>query len=119
MLSRQPGNTGIGGDVFALFWDEKAKRVRALNGSGRAPKGLTLERVRASGIKGSNIPVRHIHSSTVPGSAAAWCDMAEHFGNGKLSLAELLEPAITIAEEGFPVSEISSGLVRRDHQQPI
>ena len=87
----QPCNCGIGGDVFALFYDAKSKTVKAINGSGRSPKELTLEKVRAKGIKGKRIPNEDINGVTVPGAVAAWVDMLEQWGSGSPSRQEILK----------------------------
>ncbi|KAI0931898.1 hypothetical protein AcW2_000673 [Taiwanofungus camphoratus] len=102
----EPSCCGIGGDAFCLFYDSKTKTVKALNGSGRSPAKLTIDHVRQRGVTGNQIPVTNLNSVTVPGAAAAWVDTVEKFGSGKLSVAEVLEPAIRLAEEGVPVSEI-------------
>ncbi|KAM5530697.1 hypothetical protein V8D89_015621 [Ganoderma adspersum] len=104
----EPSCCGIGGDAFCLFFDAKTKTVKAFNGSGRSPTNLTIDHVRSQGITGNNIPATNLNSVTVPGCAAAWVDTVEQLGSGKLSLAEVLEPAIRLAEEGFPVTEINS-----------
>jgi gamma-glutamyltranspeptidase/glutathione hydrolase len=101
----EPTSTGLGGDMFALFFDAKTKKVTALNGSGRAPAALTLERVHADGFKDELDPF-HPHTITVPGAAAGWCDLVEK--HGKLSLGDILAPAIRLAEEGFPVAPITA-----------
>ncbi|CAM9743237.1 unnamed protein product, partial [Phaeothamnion confervicola] len=63
----------------------------------------------AAAIAGfDKLPQFHAHTVTVPGAAAAWCDAVERFGSGRLSLAELIEPAAVLAEEGFPVGVIAS-----------
>lgn len=87
-------------DAFCLFYDAKAKIVKALNGSGHSPKKLNIEHMRARGVTGSSIPVTDLNSVTVPGAAAAWVDAVENFGSGKLSVAEIFAPAIRLAEEG-------------------
>lgn len=87
-------------DAFCLFYDAKTKTVKAFNGSGRSPEKLTIDYVHKQGITGNMIPSSNLNSVTVPGCAAAWVDTVEKLGSGKLSLAEVLEPAIRLAEEG-------------------
>ncbi|RPD64873.1 gamma-glutamyltranspeptidase [Lentinus tigrinus ALCF2SS1-6] len=104
----EPSCCGIGGDAFCLFYDAKAKTVKALNGSGRSPAKLTIDHARSQGVTGNSIPGTNLNSVTVPGCAAAWVDTVEQLGSGKLSVADVLEPAIRLAEGGFPVTEINS-----------
>ena len=96
--------------MFCLFYEAKTKKVHALNGSGRAGKNCSLETIRKSlGLKsGENgaIPTSSVHSVTVPGAPAGWVDTVERFGSGKLSMEEILTPAIELGEQGFPVSEL-------------
>ena len=112
----EPSSTGIGGDMFCLFYNAKTKKVHALNGSGRSPGNVSLEGLRKDlGLKpGENgkIPMTSVHSVTVPGAAAGWVDTVDKFGSGKLSLEDILTPAIELGEEGFPVSELSAYFVR-------
>lgn len=96
----EPGSCGIGGDGFCLFFDAKTKHVSALNGSGRAPAALTLDKCRELGIKGREIPMLDINAATVPGCAALWCDTLERLGSGKVSMTDVLDPAIRMAEAG-------------------
>ncbi|KIO24516.1 hypothetical protein M407DRAFT_244431 [Tulasnella calospora MUT 4182] len=112
----EPSCCGIGGDAFCLFYDAKSKNIRALNGSGRAPQALTIDHVRAQGIQAKSIPLTNLNSVTVPGAAAAWSDTVEKLGSGKVSLKEVLEPAIRLAEEGVPVSEINSHAWQRSEE---
>jgi gamma-glutamyltranspeptidase / glutathione hydrolase len=100
--------TGIGGDMFLLYYNAETKIVSALNGSGRAPASLSIAGLREKGIKGNNIPMNNINSVTVPGAAAGWIQTLETFGNKKLSVEEILTPAIKLAEDGYPVSELAS-----------
>ena len=100
----EPTSTGIGGDMFALYFDAQTQQVTALNGSGRASSALTLERLKKEGL--STLPPFHAHTVTVPGACAGWCDLiAKH---GSLSLTEILAPAIRLADEGFPVAPITA-----------
>lgn len=108
----EPGSTGIGGDMFCLFYNSETKKVHALNGSGRYPGNVSLEKIRkdlglAPGQPG-NMPMLNALATTTPGAAAGWVDTIEKFGSGKLSLEQILQPAIELGEEGFPVSELSS-----------
>ncbi|KAL2866640.1 gamma-glutamyltransferase family protein [Aspergillus lucknowensis] len=108
----EPSSTGIGGDMFCLYYDAKMKKIHSLNGSGRYPANVTLEKIRADLNAGPNetggIPMHSVLAVTVPGAAAGWVDTVEKFGSGKLSLQQILNPAIELAEEGFPVSELSA-----------
>lgn len=107
----EPSSTGIGGDVFCLFFDAQTRKVHALNGSGRSAKNTTLEQVKKELDGDSKIPPLSPLSVTVPGAAAGWVDTVEKFGGGKLTLEQILMPAIELAEQGFPVSEISADFV--------
>ncbi|TAQ86678.1 hypothetical protein B7494_g4998 [Chlorociboria aeruginascens] len=108
----EPTSTGIGGDMFCLFYNAKTRKIEAMNGSGRASMKSTLENIRKDfGLKDGEtgrIDLKHIHSVTVPGAAAGWVDTVERFGSGKVSLEQVLAPAIDLAERGFPVSELAS-----------
>src|SRR5574341_769546 len=80
----EPTSTGIGGDMFALYFDSKTQTVTALNGSGRAPAALTIERIRQDGLS-SNLKSEisdpfHGHTVTVPGACAGWCDLLARHG---------------------------------------
>ncbi len=100
----EPTSTGLGGDMFALFFEAQSKQVTALNGSGRAPAALTLERLKKEGF--TELPQFHAYTVTVPGACAGWCDLIER--HGTLSLGAILSPAIALAEEGFPVAPLTS-----------
>jgi gamma-glutamyltranspeptidase/glutathione hydrolase len=101
----EPTSTGIGGDCFALYFNAADRRVSALNGSGRAPAQLTLDRLEREGIQGE-LPPFHPYTITVPGACAGWCDLVERFG--RLDISQVLAPAIRLAEEGFPVAPITA-----------
>lgn len=98
----EPESAGLGGDVFVIAWLAKEKRLIALNGSGRAPSGATLEHI-ASHAKDGRIPMHGIDSATVPGAVDAWDALLKRAGT--LTFKEVLEPAATLAQEGFGVSE--------------
>lgn len=101
--------------MFLLYYNASTKKTHAMNGSGRSPLKYTLDQLRSDcgvkeGEKGS-IPFTKVQAVTVPGGAAGLCDTVEKFGSGKVSLEQVLMPAIELGEEGFPVSELSSYLV--------
>ncbi len=100
----EPTSTGIGGDCSALFYDTRTGGITALNGSGCAPSALTLERLQKEGF--AELPPFHPYTITVPGACAGWCDLIER--HGTLTIADVLTPAIRLAEEGFPVAPITS-----------
>ncbi|RJE27247.1 gamma-glutamyltranspeptidase [Aspergillus sclerotialis] len=108
----EPASTGIGGDMFCLYYDAKTKKIHSMNGSGRYPANGTLDKVRkdlniAPNAAGT-IPMASALAATVPGAAGGWVDTVEKFGSGKVTLEQILLPAIELGEEGFPVSEFSS-----------
>ncbi|MCD6289747.1 MAG: gamma-glutamyltransferase family protein [Anaerolineae bacterium] len=98
----EPISTGIGGDCFALYYDAKTKTVTALNGSGRAPAAASIEELRRLGYM--KMPTFTGHAVTIPGTVAGWADLLER--HGRMTLADVLQPAIWTAEHGYPVTEI-------------
>jgi gamma-glutamyltranspeptidase/glutathione hydrolase len=100
----EPAMNGIGGDLFVLYWDAKAKKLHGLNASGWAPTGLTPALLAAKGV--SSMPRDGAFSVTVPGAVAGWQALRDKFGTKPL--AELLAPAIHYASEGFPIGEITA-----------
>ena len=98
----EPMSCGIGGDVFAIYWDHKTKKLYGLNGSGRSPYNLNRDVFAAQGL--DRIPSTGPLSWSVPGCVQGWEDIRGRFGT--LPLAELLEPSIRLADEGFPVTEV-------------
>src|SRR3712207_4678697 len=92
----EPTSNGIGSDAFAIVWD--GKKLHGLNASGRSPAAWNLDR-----FKGRHaMPARGWDSVTVPGAVKAWLDLSEKFG--KLPFADLFEPAIKYAADGYMVS---------------
>lgn len=102
--------------MFCLFYNAKTKKVSALNGSGRAPGNISLDGMRKDlnmkPDQTTGIPKDSVHAVTTPGAAAGWVDTVQRFGSGKVSLEQILMPAIELGEEGFAVSEMSSSMVR-------
>jgi gamma-glutamyltranspeptidase / glutathione hydrolase len=109
----EPTSTGLGGDAFALYYNVASKNVSAINGSGRAPRSLTLVRLAKEGYK-DKLPPYHPYNVTVPGACAMWCDLSARLG--RLPLTQILAPAIRLAEEGFPVSPITAWHWQRSAQ---
>lgn len=101
----EPMMNGIGGDLFAIYWDAKAGKLYGLNASGWAPKGLTIEHLWARDV--TAMPQLGIDSVTVPGAVAGWDQLHSRFG--KLAWKELLQPAIFYAQDGYPVPELIHG----------
>ena len=96
----EPAMTGIGGDCFALFTPPGDDRVLALNGSGRAPQGISAQALREAGH--SQIIPTTPEAVTIPGAVDAFCRLSDDWG--KLGLDRLLAPSIHYAEEGIPVA---------------
>ena len=124
----EPCSTGIGGDMFALFYEAGTGAITALNGSGRAPASLTLELLRKNGFgvgaahivsEGyeSPLPPYHPYTITLPGACAGWCDLVER--HGTLSVGEALAPAIRLAEVGFPVAPITAYFWQRAAERQL
>ncbi len=112
----EPTSTGIGGDMFALFYSADTKRITALNGSGRAPAKLTLDTLKKDGFA-AELPPFHAHTVTVPGACAGWFDLIQK--HGSLSMSEILAPAIRLASEGFPVAPITAYSWQRGAQKQL
>ena len=92
----EPTSNGIGSDAFCILWD--GKKLQGLNASGRSPAGWSHQRFKGA----PSMPQRGWESVTVPGAVQAWVDLSEKYG--KLPFADLFEPAIKYAAEGFMVS---------------
>jgi gamma-glutamyltranspeptidase len=93
----EPMMNGIGGDLFAIYWDAKSGKLYGLNSSGWAPQGLTLEHMKAKGA--SKMPLRSIDTVTVPGAVAGWYALHDRFG--KLAWKDLFGPAIFYTSQGL------------------
>lgn len=109
----EPASTGIGGDCFALYFrseDGKTGEVLGLNGSGRSAKELTKQDVYDLYGDVKRIPSDSPLAVTVPGAIAGWADAYEKWGSKVVTFLQILQPAIELAECGFPLAEISSNL---------
>ncbi len=98
----EPMSCGIGGDLFVIYWDAKTKKLYGLNGSGRSPYELTIDKVRSAGH--TSIPDEGPLPWSVPGCVRGWEDLRARFGSWPL--ADILRPAIQYAADGFPVSPL-------------
>jgi gamma-glutamyltranspeptidase/glutathione hydrolase len=98
----EPTGNGVGGDLFAIVWDPKTKKLYGYNGSGRSPKSLTLAEFQRRGL--TEVPSHGPLPVTVPGTVDAW--FALHGRFGRKPMAEDLAPAIRYAREGHPVHEV-------------
>ncbi|HLF26088.1 MAG TPA: gamma-glutamyltransferase [Anaerolineae bacterium] len=98
----EPVSTGAGGDAFALTYTARTGDITALNASGRAPQAQTLAEMQRRGY--TAMPERGALTITVPGAVAGWADLLRR--HGTMSLADALQPAIELAEQGFPVTEL-------------
>lgn len=98
----EPMSCGIGGDLFAIVWDSKTKKLYGLNASGRSPYKATRALFKERGLK--YIPEYGPLSWSVPGCVSGWDELHTKFG--KLSLTEILAPTIEYAHQGFPVTDV-------------
>ncbi|HXF03981.1 MAG TPA: gamma-glutamyltransferase [Blastocatellia bacterium] len=96
-----PMSNGIGGDLFAIVYEARTGKLHGLNASGWAPARMTLDWLKEKGHR--SMPQRGIDAVTVPGTVDGWHKLLSRFG--RLTMAEVLAPAIYYAEEGFPVTE--------------
>jgi gamma-glutamyltranspeptidase/glutathione hydrolase len=121
----EPMMVGMGGDLFAVIYIAKERKVYVLNASGTAPTGATLERYNKLGYAwnpknwgpGSGMPAHGILTVTVPGALWGWQAALKRFG--KLTFKEVLEPAARYAENGFPISERIAHDWRLPDAQPL
>jgi gamma-glutamyltranspeptidase/glutathione hydrolase len=102
----EPTGNGVGGDLFAIVWDARSRKLNGLNASGRSPQSLTLARLREElrKLNSKTIPPRGPLPVSVPGTVDGWFELHGRFG--KLPMKELLQPAIQYARDGFPITEV-------------
>ncbi|MDD3599046.1 MAG: gamma-glutamyltransferase family protein [Firmicutes bacterium] len=102
----EPTSCGLGGDAFAIIWDEG--KMHGLNASGKAPMSLSAERLRASGM--TEMPREGWASVTTPGAVSAWSALYDRFGS--MPFGDIMAPAIYYAREGAPVPPVIAGYWR-------
>src|SRR5271163_3423295 len=107
----EPNTNGMGGDLFAIYWEAKTGKIYGLNASGWAPKALTIEHLREKAI--TAMPQIGIDSVTVPGAVDGWTKLHDRWG--KLPWRDLFQPAIFYADHGLPVAEIIHAWWDGDH----
>ncbi len=104
----EPMSCGIGGDLFSICWSPEDKELVGLNASGRSPQSLTIDEFKKRGH--DVIPTYGPMTWSVPGCVSGWHDLHQRYG--KLPWADVLQPAIRLAEEGFPVAPVIAGYWR-------
>ncbi len=110
----EPVGNGMGGDLFAIVWDPKTERLYGYNGSGRSPKGRSLDMLLEKLEGAAEIPAYGSLPVTVPGTVDGWFALHERFG--KLSMGDVLAPATHYARDGFPVSQVIAYYWQRNMQ---
>jgi len=105
----EPTANGIGGDLFAIVWDQKSRKLYGLNASGRSPRGLTADKVRPN--QDGTIPLYSPFAWTVPGAVDGWFELHARFG--RLEMRRILAPAIHAATEGEPVPQVIAAAWKR------
>ena len=98
----EPTGCGIGGDLFAIVWDARSKKLYGLNASGRAPKNLNIDHFKSRGL--TAIPAHGPLPVSVPGCVDGWFELHAKFGS--LPMTDLLQPTIDYAQNGFPLTEV-------------
>ena len=105
----EPTGCGIGGDLFAIVWDGKTKKLYGLNASGRSPKNLSIDYFEKMGM--TKIPSHGPLPVSVPGAVDGWFELHEKFGSK--TMTEILAPAIDYAKNGFPLTELIAWYMSR------
>jgi gamma-glutamyltranspeptidase/glutathione hydrolase len=106
----EPTGAGVGGDIFAIIWSAEKSKLYGLNGSGRSPRSLKLEYFKQNGFQ--FVPSYGPLPVSVPGCVDGWFEMHDMFGH--LPMRDILQPAITYAREGFPVTEVIAYALKQE-----
>lgn len=109
----EPTGCGLGGDLFAIVWDEQSRQLHGLNACGRSPRSLTREEFVKRGLKA--IPPLGPLPVSVPGCIDGWFELHKRFG--KLPMPAILAPAIRYSREGFPVTELIAHYWERNSER--
>jgi len=107
-------STGVGGDLFCLYYPNNSEKIIALNASGRAPKAASLENLTNAGLR-DNIPFQSPHSVSIPTGIAGWLKLVED--HGTLSMKDILQPAIKFAKDGYMVADIIADFWKREAEK--
>lgn len=108
----EPMSCGLGGDLYSIVWDAKTQKIYGLNASGRSPKTLTRKVFQEKGLQ--EIPLYGPLSWSVPGCVSGWFDLHSKFG--RMRMDQVLQRAIDLAENGFPVSPVIAGFWTKGEQ---
>lgn len=102
----EPTGNGIGGDLYAIVWDAKTQKLHGLNASGRSPLSLSYDMLanELEKLGRKDLPPHGMLPISVPGAVDGWFELHKKFGS--LPMADILQPAISYADNGFPVSEL-------------
>lgn len=120
----EPTSTGIGGDCFALYYDADSNQVYGMNGTGRAVSDLNLGWIKAHAPEDIVLPAKRLAKNsilkiTIPGAVAGWEDSYNKWGSKKVTFSDCIQPSISLAENGFPISVISRNLWNRQRDKLI
>lgn len=111
----EPASTGVAGDCFLLLFENKNNKIYGVNGTGRSPSKLNIDFLKEEldvDPFPTRLPFESVHTVTVPGAIAGWMDALEKYGSGRVTLQQILQPAIDLCELGHPISEVSASLTQ-------
>ncbi len=100
----EPTGNGMGGDLFAIVWSAKDKKLHGLNASGRSPQGMTYDNLISELNGAEGIPSYGVLPISIPGAVDGWFELHGKFGS--LPMSDILAPTIDYANKGFPLTEL-------------